>query len=93
MRHGFRGATEIAMTVANLFAFAALTDVVRGEHFDLLSAAICEDDSVRRFLIGINPAAARDIARTLEEARTRGLWSTRRNSTLAALAELREAAP
>jgi cobaltochelatase CobN len=93
MRHGYRGAQEIAASLANLFAFAALTDVVRDGHFDMMCAAVCEDEAVRAFLIAANPAAARDIARIFDEARARNLWTTRRNVALAALDELREAKP
>ena len=37
MRHGHRGAAEIAETLDNLFAYAALTDAVDSAQFDLIS--------------------------------------------------------
>ncbi len=58
MRHGYRGAAEIAETVDNLFAFAALTDSVASRHFDLLYDAVCGDETVRAFLQEANPEAA-----------------------------------
>ena len=39
MRHGYKGAFEIAATVDYLFAFAATARVVRDHHFDLLYEA------------------------------------------------------
>ena len=51
MRHGYRGAAEIAETLDNLFAFAALTDAVPSRHFDLLFDATCGDEAVREFLV------------------------------------------
>jgi cobaltochelatase CobN len=89
MRHGANGAAEIAETVDNLFAFAALTDAVDACHFDLLFDAVCGDDTVRDFLERENPRAAKSIAEKFSEAERRGLWLSRRNSTAAILAEMR----
>ncbi len=93
MRHGFAGAAEIAQTVDNFFAYAAMTDVTDDRQFDLLFDATIGDETVRDFLIGANPAAACAIARRFEEATTRGLWTTRRNSASAIAASLRMRAP
>ena len=49
MRHGYKGAFEIAATVDYLFGFAATTDAVRNHHFDQLFAAYLEDERVRDF--------------------------------------------
>jgi cobaltochelatase CobN len=89
MRHGASGAAEIAETVDNLFAFAALGAGAEGRHFDLLFDAVCGDDHVRAFLEKENPRAARAIADKFSEAETRGFWTSRRNSTAAILAEMR----
>jgi cobaltochelatase CobN len=91
MRHGHRGAAEIAETVDNLFAYAALTDVVPSRHFDLMFDATCGDDRVRNFLVSENPRAAQAIARRFAEAARRGLWTSRRNSSAAMLDEMLEA--
>jgi len=40
MRHGFRGAAEIAETVDNLYLFAATSGVVADRHFDLMFDAV-----------------------------------------------------
>ena len=92
MRHGFRGAAEIAESVDNLFAFAATTDAVAERHFDLLFDAVCGDTKVRDFLAEANPQAARSIAERFESALDRGLWRTRRNSVGPLLVALRELA-
>jgi cobaltochelatase CobN len=81
MRHGYRGAAEMAATLDNLFAFAATTEAVRPHHFDLLHEAYVEDPAVWDFLSRANPAAARHILDRLTEALDRGLWHPRRNST------------
>jgi cobaltochelatase CobN len=92
MRHGNRGAAEIAETIDNLFAYAATTDAVPSRHFDLMFDATCGDENVRAFLIGANPDAARAIADRFDEAMRRGLWASRRNSTMATLDEMRRSA-
>jgi cobaltochelatase CobN len=91
MRHGSSGAAEIAETVDNLFAFAALSEATEGRQFDLLFDAVCGDEAVRAFLEQENPRAARAIAEKFTEAEQRGYWTSRRNSTAAILAEMRDA--
>jgi cobaltochelatase CobN len=80
MRHGYRGAAEIAEAVANLLAFAATTNVVRSHQFELVYDATLGNESVSAFLHDCNPDAARALVRTFEIARERGFWMTRRNS-------------
>jgi len=91
MRHGFRGAAEIAQTVDNFCAYAALTDVVDDGQFDLLFDATIGDETVRAFLTSANPAAANAIAERFDEAIRRGLWTTRRNSAASIMSDLRMA--
>ena len=88
MRHGYRGASEIAKTVANLYAYAALSDAVESRHFDLMFDATLGDEAVRDFLLAQNPAAQRDIAQTFSNAARRGFWATRRNSAMTALRDI-----
>src|SRR3546814_1561167 len=44
MRHGYKGAFEMAATVDYLFAFAATTRAVADHHFDAVYAAYLEED-------------------------------------------------
>ena len=81
MRHGYKGAFEMAATVDYLFAFAATARCVAGHHFDMLFQAYLEDDDVQAFLADNNPDAMRDMAARFLEAQDRGLWQTRLNST------------
>ena len=80
MRHGYKGAFEMSATVDYLFAYAATTGAVSEHHFDLVYDAYLGDDTVRRFLANANPDALEAIAKKLDEAIERGLWSPRRNS-------------
>jgi cobaltochelatase CobN len=79
MRHGARGAAELAETVDRLVDFAETTHTVSSALFDAVHGAYLADDTVRDFLLRENPGAARSIAERLETARQKGLWHPRRN--------------
>jgi cobaltochelatase CobN len=80
MRHGYRGAAEIAATVDYLFAFAATSRAVDDAHFDALYDAYLADDAVRGFMAEHNPSALAETSSRFAEAIERGLWRPRRNS-------------
>jgi cobaltochelatase CobN len=86
MRHGHRGAAEIAQSLDNLFCFAALTDAVESAQFDLMFDATLGDEAVRAFLVGANRQAACHMASVFEAAARRGFWLSRRNSSARILA-------
>ncbi|HEV7997619.1 MAG TPA: cobaltochelatase subunit CobN, partial [Stellaceae bacterium] len=86
MRHGYKGAAEIAATVDYLFAFAATAGAVDDAHFEALYDAYLADDRVRGFIADHNPAALADTSRRFLEAIDRGLWRPRRNSAREELA-------
>jgi cobaltochelatase CobN len=88
MRHGYKGAFEIAATVDYLFAFAATTNAVKHHHFEQLYDAYLDDVVVRRFIAENNPPALREIAARFCEAIDRGLWAPRRNSAYQELQRL-----
>jgi len=88
MRHGYKGAFEIAATVDYLFGFAASTDAVSNHHFDQLFASYLEDERVRDFMQKANPAALRETAARFAEAIRRGLWTPRSNRAADLIAEL-----
>ncbi len=80
MRHGHRGAAEMAEAIDNLYAFAALGDLVSDAQFDLAYRATLGDPEVSAFLAHENPRAEEAITRVFAEALARGLWRSRRNS-------------
>jgi cobaltochelatase CobN len=88
MRHGYKGAFEMAATVDYMFAFAATAKAVKDHHFDAVYDAYIGDPKVHDFLAAVNPAALRDMARRLLEAQERGLWRPRLNTAHGRLAEL-----
>ncbi len=88
MRHGYKGAFEMAATVDYLFAFAATARAVADHHFDAVYDAYLGDDRVRGFIAENNPAALREMAERLLEAQRRGLWKPRANATHGFLSEL-----
>ncbi|WP_150293819.1 cobaltochelatase subunit CobN [Sphingobium estronivorans] len=93
MRHGYKGAFEIAASVDYLFAFAATTHAVKDHHFDAVHAAFIEDETVRAFMAQANPAALRETAARLHEALDRNLWKPRSNSAAMLLSHIKEDRP
>ena len=79
MRHGARGAAELAETVDRLVDFAETTGAVSSALFDLVHETYLADPEIREFLLRENPDAAQAIAERLEGARRKGLWHPRRN--------------
>jgi len=79
MRHGPRGAAELAETVDRLIDFAETTGAVASELIDLVHEAYLGDPNVRDFLLRENPAAARAMAARFDAARRNGWWHPRRN--------------
>jgi cobaltochelatase CobN len=91
MRHGPRGAAELAETVDRLAAFAQTTGAVASVLFDLLHDAYVADLDVRDFLLQENAKAAAAIAERLDAMRRQGIWHPRRNDVDASIAALRGA--
>ncbi|MBO0733979.1 MAG: cobaltochelatase subunit CobN, partial [Methylocapsa sp.] len=91
MRHGHRGAAEIAQTIDNAYALAVLSGAVSSHHFELLFEATLGTPEVGDFLIAANPKAAQAIAKRFENAAARGFWQARRNSHHACIAKVQGA--
>ena len=84
MRHGYRGAAEIARAVEGLSAFASTLPHRLDRQFDLMFDATLGNDAVDAFLRHENPAARADMQARFDDARRRGLWQPRRNFFAAA---------
>jgi cobaltochelatase CobN len=87
MRHGFRGAAEIAATLEHMAAFAHLADAVPAHLFDLYYDATLGNDDVRAFMQRESPAALAALEACFRRLREAELWTTRRNSIAVALKE------
>ena len=85
MRHGYRGASEIARALDALHAFSATLAQRFDPQFDLVFDATLGDLAVDRFLRAANPAARASMAARFEDALRRDLWRPRRNTVAAAL--------
>ncbi len=82
MRHGYKGAFEMAATVDYLFAYDATTDCVRDYMYQGVAEAYVLDDQVQQFIKDKNPWALRDMAERLLEANQRGMWQEVSNDML-----------
>lgn len=74
MRHGYKGAFEMAATVDFLFAYDATAGCVEDHMYQGVAKAYLFDAKVQEFVQQKNPWALRDMAERLLEANQRGLW-------------------
>jgi cobaltochelatase CobN len=74
MRHGYKGAFEMAATVDYLFAYDATAKCVEDYMYQGVAQAYLFDSAVQEFIQQKNPWALRDMAERLLEAGQRGLW-------------------
>ncbi len=88
MRHGYKGAFEMAATVDFLFAYDATTHCVADHMYEGVANAYLFDPQVQDFVKKHNPWAARDMADRLLEAHQRGLWATASPDVLNQLQEI-----
>ncbi len=86
MRHGYKGAFEMAATVDYLFAYdATTTNCVKDYMYEGVAKAYILDEQVQDFIRDKNPWALRDMAERLLEASQRGLWQEISNEMLDSL--------
>ncbi|MGK7876890.1 MAG: cobaltochelatase subunit CobN [Xenococcaceae cyanobacterium] len=82
MRHGYKGAFEMAATVDYLFAYDATARCVEDHMYQGVAEAYLFDSKVQEFVEQKNPWALRDMAERLLEANQRGLWQSVSQETL-----------
>ncbi|BAZ15848.1 cobaltochelatase [Calothrix sp. NIES-4071] len=88
MRHGYKGAFEMAATVDFLFAYDATAKCVEDHMYEGIAKTYLFDSRVCKFIEEKNPYALRDIAERLLEAYKRGLWEDVNIQTLENLRNL-----
>ncbi|MCW3023545.1 MAG: cobN [Conexibacter sp.] len=85
MRHGYKGAFELAATVDYLFGYDATTGVVDDWMYEAVAEKYVRDPDVGAFLRRSNPWALHAMTERLLEAAERGLWAQPDAQTLEAL--------
>jgi cobaltochelatase CobN len=88
MRHGYKGAFELAATLDFMFAYDATTRAVPDFMYQGIADAYLFDASVQGFIRENNPWALRDMTERLLEANQRGLWQDATPETLNQLQQL-----
>ncbi|MDF5716324.1 MAG: cobaltochelatase subunit CobN [Rhizonema sp. NSF051] len=88
MRHGYKGAFEMAATVDYLFAYDATAKCVEDHMYQGIAQTYLFDLAVCEFIQDRNPWALRDIAERLLEAYKRNLWQDVSIETLESLRNL-----
>ncbi len=89
MRHGYKGAFEMAATVDYLFGYDATAGCVEDWMYEQVTGAYVADPAVQEVLRESNPWALRGIAERLLEAADRKLWERPDPELLARLRRLR----
>ncbi|MDP2711784.1 MAG: cobaltochelatase subunit CobN, partial [Solirubrobacteraceae bacterium] len=87
VRHGYKGAAELAATVDYLFGYDATTGVAEDWMYEDVARKYLLDPDVGAFMGRSNPWAARSIAEKLLEAADRGLWAAPADATMDAIRE------
>ncbi|MBE9152414.1 cobaltochelatase subunit CobN, partial [Coleofasciculus sp. LEGE 07092] len=82
MRHGYKGAFEMAATVDYLFAYDATANCVEDYMYQGVAEAYLFNPKVQEFIHQKNPWALRDMAERLLEAHQRSLWQSVSQETL-----------
>jgi cobaltochelatase CobN len=82
MRHGYKGAFEMAATVDFLFGYDATARCVEDHMYQGIADAYLFEPKVQAFIQTSNVWAARDMAERLLEANQRGLWENASAETL-----------
>ena len=88
MRHGYKGAFEMAATIDYLFAYDATTNCVQDFMYQGVAETYLFDPSIQEFIQENNPWALRDMSERLLEAHQRGLWKDVSQKTLDRLQNL-----
>lgn len=88
MRHGYKGAFEMAATVDYLFAYDATTRCGADHMYQGVADAYVLDPRVQEFIQNSNPWALRDMAERLLEAHQRGLWPSAQSDLLDTLRQV-----
>ena len=92
MRHGYKGAFEMAATVDYVFAYDATTHCVADHMYQGIADAYILDPKVQNFVQKVNPWALRDMAERLLEAHQRGMWKSAHSDLLDTLRQTANAA-
>ena len=85
VRHGYKGAAELAATVDYLFGYDATTGVAEDWMYEQVAEKYLLDPDLAAFMSQSNPWAARAIAERLLEAADRGMWNAPSTETLGAI--------
>jgi cobaltochelatase CobN len=88
MRHGYKGAFEMAATLDYLFAYDVTTHCVQDFMYAGVARAYVLDPQVQQFVQQHNPWALRDMSERLLEAHQRGYWQAADAQVLAELEQI-----
>ncbi len=74
MRHGYKGAFEMAATVDYIYGYDATARIGEDWMYEQVTQRYVQDPDVRKFFEASNPWALQGITERLLEASERNLW-------------------
>ncbi len=77
MRHGYKGAADLAGVVAHSFGWDATSAVMDDWMYEALAQEYALNNTMQEWMKRVNPWALQRMAETLLEASQRGLWHAR----------------
>ena len=75
MRHGYKGAGDLAHAVDTVFHWDATSSIIEDWMYEGLAERYALDAEMQRRLKDVNPYALETIVERLLEATARGMWS------------------
>ncbi|MEN6564928.1 MAG: cobaltochelatase subunit CobN, partial [Veillonellales bacterium] len=73
-QHGYKGAADLAGTVAHCYDWDATSEVMENWMYDGLAKKYALDEKMQEWLQEVNPWALQRIAEKLLEASQRNMW-------------------
>ena len=87
MKHGYKGAADLANYVAHSFQWDATSEVMEDWMYEKYAEKYAFDRKVQEWMKDVNPWALHRIAEELLEAQQRGMWNAK-DETLKELRDL-----
>ena len=87
MKHGYKGASDMAKMVSVSYQWDATSEVMEDWMYEKYAEKYVFDEKVQEWMREVNPWALQRITETLLEAETRGLWNAK-EGTLEKLKEM-----
>ena len=77
MKHGYKGAADMANYIAHSYQWDATSDVIEDWMYEKYAEKYAFDPEVQKWMRDVNPWALQRLTEILLEASQRGLWNAK----------------